>query len=62
MKDEISFITIMALQYTYITYCNFLSGTKPTEEITEGGDLHEGASRRPTIFLAIPVLPHRWAQ
>ena len=27
-----------------------------TKELTEDGDLHEGASRRPSVCLAIPAL------
>ena len=31
------------------------------KELTEGGDLCENASRRPSICLVIPALPYRWA-
>jgi hypothetical protein len=29
---------------------------QPTKELTEGGDLRESASRRPSVCLAIPAL------
>jgi len=35
---------------------------EPTKDLNEDGDLRESASRRPSVCLAIPVLPHRWAQ
>jgi hypothetical protein len=34
---------------------------KPNNRRAEGGDLRESTGRRPSICLAIPALPHRWA-